>query len=157
MTDVDPFRPGFVRRLKQLRSKGPSRSQSINLHWEDESYAKPSVSDGGSARKRSRTRRSRSSDGPIACEFIKRFFLFFMRPPQTTVEKILWSLLLPITFTTTFFSQLVICYVAACVDLVKNTKPDWGGGYGYGGGGGLFDEVSDARRADIEFLFGARK
>lgn len=85
---------------------------------------------------------------------------FFVRGPKTEWGWVLWGLLFPITFTTLAVSQIITAYIVAMCGCVSDgmvsselmDKYDAASGYG----SGFFDEVSDRRRADLDFMFGNR-
>ena len=83
----------------------------------------------------------------------KGVFRFFISGPKSPVEIVLWMLMLPITFPILFICQLAIAWMASIVTMCKDCATLSGGHSDYGGGG-LFDEVSTARREDIQFLLG---
>lgn len=81
---------------------------------------------------------------------IKGVLRIFFCGPETHVEVVVWSLLMPVSVPLLFVSKLVTCWFKAFAHL--NDK----GNYfpcDYEGVG-LFDEVSTARREDIQFLLG---
>ena len=65
----------------------------------------------------------------------------------------MWVLMLPVTLPILFISQFAIAWMASIVTMCKDCATLSGGHSDYGGGG-LFDEVSTARREDIQFLLG---
>ena len=85
---------------------------------------------------------------------------YFVCGPQTATGWLIWGLLFPITFPILAFFQVIFAFlVVICrgvsVGIVSSQFADeCDAALGYGGG--FFDEVSDRRRADIEFLFGKR-
>ena len=90
---------------------------------------------------------------PIVFPIVKDFFLFFINGPKTEGGWVIWGLLLPITFPLLCFFQLTLGFVSAIASAYNGQVVVVDGG----SGGGFFDEVSDRRREDIEFLMGTGK
>lgn len=88
------------------------------------------------------------------------FIGFFVCGPQTETGWLIWGLLFPITFPILAFFQVIFAFLVVICrgvgeGIVSSQFADeCDAALGYGGG--FFDEVSDRRRADIEFLFGKR-
>ena len=147
LTHESPWAAGYRLGLSEEKVKDLMDKGILVYAYSPKQKKKILVGDG--YRERKDGERSFTGVGDV----FKGVFRFFISGPKSPVEIVLWMLMLPITLPILLICQLAMAWMAAIVTLCKDCATLRGGHSDYGGGG-LFDEVSTARREDIQFLLG---
>ena len=142
LTHESPWAAGYRLGLSEGKVKSLMEKGELVYAYSPKHKKKILVGDGYVERKKGK--RGYAWDGGLIGGTIK----YLLYGPKSPLGIVVWMLLLPVTLPIYVIFQCSMAFLYNLWEWSKNPPTT------YYGGGGLFDEVSTARREDLQFLLG---